>query len=159
MRNRKQFIARVILTVLTIAAVAAIFYNSSLSAVESSEQSSPITEYINSLLASWHIPLTVTQSLVRKAAHFTEYAVLGTLLTATVHLYAQKRSRTLLLALPIGAFVAVCDELIQLFPAGRSCEVRDMLIDFCGILFAALIVTLIISVIEKRRNKKGMKEG
>ncbi|MBQ9679104.1 MAG: VanZ family protein [Ruminococcus sp.] len=159
MGNRKSTAARIILTVLTVTAVAAIFYNSSLSAVESTEQSSPLTELINSFLSSLHIPLTLEETVIRKAAHFTEYAVLGTLLTVTVHLYVKKRSRTLLLALPLGAVVAVCDELIQLFPAGRSCEVRDMLIDFCGILFAALIVTLIISNIEKRRNKKGMKEG
>lgn len=154
MQNRKLFIARIILTVLTVTAVAAIFYNSSLSAVESTEQSSPLTELVNSFLSSLHIPLTLEETVIRKTAHFTEYAVLGTLLTVTVHLYAKKRSRTLLLALPPGAAVAVCDELIQLFPAGRSCEVKDMLIDFCGIVFAALIVTLIISIIEKRRNKR-----
>ena len=85
--------------------------------------------------------------------------MLGALLTTTVHLYMQKRGRTMLFALPIGALIAVIDELIQLFPAGRSCEVRDMVIDFSGILFATLIVTLIISFLEKRTPKKQLKEG
>ena len=151
MKDRSIRIARIVLTVLTVAAVAAIFFNSTRSAVESTEQSTPLTEMINSFLASLHIPLLITETMVRKAAHFTEYAVLGTLLTVTVYLYTQKRGRTFLCALPIGAAVAVCDELIQLFPEGRSCEVRDMLIDFCGAAFAVLIVVLIISIIEKRK--------
>lgn len=159
MKNRKLIIARVILTVLTIAAITAIFYNSSLSAVESTEQSSSLTEWMNSFLSFLHIPLAVTETFVRKAAHFTEYALLGTLLTVTVYLYAQRCRRTLLTALPTGALIAVCDELIQLFPAGRSCEARDMLIDFCGVLCAALLITLVISCKEKRYMKKQMKEG
>lgn len=159
MKKRKWSVARIILTVLTVAAVAAIFYNSSLSAVESTGQSSPLTEMINRFLASVRIPLTLTEGLIRKFAHFTEYAVLGTLLTTTVHLYTQKRGKTLLCALPTGALIAVIDELIQLFPAGRSCEVRDMVIDFSGIVFGALIVTLIISLLEKRSQNKQLKEG
>lgn len=159
MVNRKLFIARIILTVLTVTAVAAIFYNSSLSAVESTEQSSPLTDMINGWFSSVHIPIVIDETVVRKLAHFTEYTVLGALLTTTVHLYTQKRGRTLLFALPIGALIAVIDELIQLFSAGRSCEVRDMVIDFSGILFATLIVTLIISLLEKRTPKKQLKEG
>ena len=155
MKNRKRLIARVILTVLTVTAVAAIFYNSSRSAVESTEQSSPLTDWINSILATFPIPFSVTETFIRKLAHFSEYTVLGLLLNVTVYLYRSDRKKTLLTALPIGAAVAVCDELIQLFPAGRSCEVKDMLIDFCGVLFAGLIVYAFISILEKRRIRKG----
>ncbi len=77
------------------------------------------------------------------------------MLVTTVYLYVckkpKKRSRTLIISLPVGAAVCVIDELIQIFPEGRSCEVRDMLIDFSGILFSALIITGIISIKEKRR--------
>ena len=158
MNTRKLMIARVILTVLTVAAVAAIFYNSSLSAVESTEQSFPLTEWINSVLNSLRVPLVVNEAFVRKLAHFAEYAALGTLLSVTVYLYTPKCNRTLLTALPMGASVAVCDELIQLFSQGRSCEVRDMLIDFCGVLCTALLAVFIISNIEKR-NKKVYEEA
>lgn len=159
MKNRKFIIARVILTVLTVAAVAAIFYNSSLSAAESTEQSLPLTEWMNNFLKSLHIPLVMSEGFVRKLAHFTEYAVLGTLMTVTVYLYVRKCRRMLFIALPAGALVAVCDELIQLYSAGRSCEVRDILIDFCGVLCAALLITLFISYKEKRYMKKQLKEG
>ncbi|MBQ3284374.1 MAG: VanZ family protein [Ruminococcus sp.] len=161
MKDKKRMIARVILTVLTVAAIAAIFYNSSLSAVESTEQSSPLTDWINSILASLHFPFTLTEKFIRKLAHFSEYSALGILLSTTVYLYRRDRKKTLLTALPIGAAVAVCDELIQLFPAGRSCQVSDMVIDTCGIAFGTLIVLLFILIKEKRSIKKRMekKEG
>lgn len=161
MKNKKRMAARVILTVLTVAAVAAIFYNSSLSAVKSTEQSSPLTDWINSILASLPFPFAVTEKFIRKLAHFSEYSALGLLLSSTVFLYRQNQSKTFLTAMPIGAAVAVCDELIQLFPAGCSCQVSDMLIDICGIAFGTVIVLLIISIKEKRDIKKRMekKEG
>lgn len=150
--------ARVITTVLTIAAIAVIFYNSSLDAVISTQQSSPLTDWINSFLGDMKIGLSVTENFIRKTAHFTEYSVLGALMSTTVYLYRHKRLKTFLTALFLGAVVAVCDELIQLTSAGRSCQVSDMLLDTCGVLFGTLIVTGIISILEKRRSQK-MKEG
>ena len=70
--NKRLLIARIVLTVLTVAAIAAIFYNSSLSAVESTEQSSPLTDMINAFLHSIHINITLTEGFVRKLAHFAE---------------------------------------------------------------------------------------
>lgn len=153
MKDKKLMTARIILTVLTVAAVAAIFFNSSLDAVESTEQSSPITEWVNSILAILHFPFTVTEGFIRKAAHFSEYTVLGLLLSTTVYLYRQNKKKTVLTALPIGASVAICDELIQLIPAGRSSQVSDVLIDSCGVAFGMLIILFIISIIEKRKGK------
>ena len=121
MKDKKNLTARVILTVLTIAAIGMIFYNSSLSAVESTEQSSPLTDWINSILATFPIPFRVTENFIRKMAHFSEYTVLGLLLSTTVYQYRKDRKKTLLTALSIGALVAVCDELIQIFPADISC--------------------------------------
>lgn len=151
MKDKKLLIARIILTVLTAAAVAAIFYNSSLDADESTEQSSALLTEINRFFCSMGLRIELTENILRKMAHFTEYTVLGALLSTTVYLYAQKRGKMLLIALPIGAVVATCDELIQLVPAGRSSEARDVLIDFSGILFAALIVTLITFLRDRRR--------
>ena len=154
MKDKKRLIARIILTVLTVTAVAAIFYNSSLDADESTEQSSSLLLAINQFFCSMGIPIELTETVLRKMAHFAEYTVLGALLSTTVYLYAQKRAKTLLIALPLGAVIATCDELIQLIPAGRSSEVRDVLIDFCGVLLASLIVTLITYFIDRRRKVK-----
>ena len=154
MKDRKMMIARVVLTVLTVAAVAAIFYNSSQSAIESTERSSPLTDWINGILAGFPIPFSVTESFIRKLAHFTEYAILGVMLSVTYYVYQLKIRTALITTLITGAAVAVIDEIIQLFPAGRSCQVSDMLLDFCGVAFAAVIVMVIIRTIENNRRKK-----
>lgn len=154
MKDKKVIMARVILTVLTVAAVVAIFYNSSQSAVESTERSSPLTDWINGILAGFPIPFSVTENFIRKLAHFTEYSILGTLLSVTYYLYLQKIKKALIAALVTGAVIAVIDEIIQLFPAGRSCQVSDILLDCCGVVFASVIVMLIIRAAENHRRKK-----
>ena len=154
MKDKKVVIARVIMTVLTIAAVAAIFCNSSQNAVESTERSSPLTDWINGILAGFPIPFSVTENFIRKLAHFTEYAILGTMLSLTYYLYLLKIKKALIATLITGAVIATIDEIIQLFPAGRSCQISDMLLDFCGVTFATVIVMLIIRAIENKRRKK-----
>ncbi|WP_405342396.1 VanZ family protein [Ruminococcus sp.] len=158
MKDKKRMTARVILTVLTVAAVAAIFYNSSQSAVESTERSSPLTDWINGILAGFPIPFSVTENFIRKLAHFTEYAILGTMLSVTYYLYLLKIKTALIATLITGAAVAVIDEVIQLFPAGRSCQISDMLLDCCGVAFASAIVMLIIRAVENKRRKKQLNE-
>lgn len=158
MKDKKRMTARVILTVLTVAAVAAIFYNSSQSAVESTERSSPLTDWINGILAGFPIPFSVTENFIRKLAHFTEYAILGTMLSVTYYLYLLKIKTALIATLITGAAVAVIDEVIQLFPAGRSCQISDMLLDCCGVAFASAIVMLTIRAVENKRRKKQLNE-
>lgn len=154
MKDKKLITARVIMTTLTVAAIVAIFYNSSLDALESTEQSSPLTEWINMILARLPIPFSVTEKIVRKAAHFTEYSILGVLLSVTYHLYLRGKGKIFLAALPTGAVVATCDELIQLIPAGRSAQASDVLLDCCGVAFGALIVIGFISILELKQRKK-----
>ena len=154
MKEKKHTAARIIMTVLTVAAIAAIFWNSSRSAVESTQQSSPLTDWINSVLASLSISLQVTDKFIRKLAHFTEYSVLGVLMSVTVSLYTRLRIRLFAIVLASGALIAVCDELIQLTAEGRSCQVSDMALDTCGIAFGALIVTLILYVKDKRKKHR-----
>ena len=48
--------------------------------------------------------------------------------------------RTFLLPWAIGALYAVSDELHQSFVPGRSCELRDMLIDACGVAAGVAIL-------------------
>ncbi len=116
--------------------------------------SGTVREFINGILRSLGLPFILDEFIVRKLAHFTEYAILGALLSVTVYLYAAKRLRTWLVTLVIGAGVAVCDELIQTLSAGRSCQVTDMLIDFSGVMLASLVIQLILFLIYRNRKKK-----
>ena len=122
------------------------------------ERSSPLTDWINGILAGFPIPFSVTENFIRKLAHFTEYAILGTMLSVTYYLYLLKIKTALIATLITGAAVAVIDEGIQLFPAGRSCQISDMLLDCCGVAFASAIVMLIIRAVENKRRKKQLNE-
>ena len=140
MKITKQTIIRVLLTVLTLAAIGAIFYHSSMDAVQSSDESGGVLDFVLSFLRSIGINVVITDHMIRKAAHFIEYFVLGVLLSLTVLSYWPRRSRVLMIALPAGAVVAVCDELIQLTAEGRSCQASDMLLDSSAVLCAALLI-------------------
>ena len=73
--------------------------------------------------------------VVRKTAHFAEYAALGGALLG--HLQARSLRRPLrrkeLGAFALGTLYAASDELHQLFVPGRSGELRDVLLDALGV--------------------------
>lgn len=87
--------------------------------------------------------------IVRKSAHFTEYLVLGALVFWCLYKTKDKRLRTALAAV-LTSLYSVTDELHQLFSDGRSCELRDVLIDTCGGITGALGALLIFVIWEKR---------
>lgn len=141
------------MTVLSIAAVAFIFLRSMQSAEDSSQESGSLLEVINSLLSSLHIDVVMSEHFLRKAAHFTEYSILGVLFGVTSYLYMYKRAVSFLTTLIAGIAVAVCDELIQRAYEGRSAQFSDVLLDSSGVLFGGLIVTGIISLLIVRKRK------
>lgn len=92
----------------------------------------------------------VNMLLVRKLAHFTEYAVLGALLWLDWRLLGRDG---LLLPLGAGLLFAAGDELLQTFIPGRSGELLDVLLDFSGVLAAVLPARLIRKRKENKRRE------
>ena len=80
---------------------------------------------------------------IRKMAHFSAYFLLGILVLDAIITY-RKLSLKLrcLFSAAVCVIFAVSDEIHQYFVPGRSCEIRDMLIDASGALLAILIVAL-----------------
>ena len=154
MKKTKLTAARIVMTILTVAAVGFIFGNSLMNADDSSAESGRILGFINGILRSMNAGFELSEFIIRKAAHFTEFAVLGALLSVTFRLYVQKPLKAALLAASAGLCTAVCDELIQMSSSGRSCEIRDMLIDFSGVVSAALIVFLILRLKDRRKKNE-----
>ena len=77
--------------------------------------------------------------LLRKLAHFTEFASLGMILTWLTVLLAKPGALAL-----VGGFSAACiDETIQMFVPDRGPAFTDVLIDTSGVLAGVLILTLI----------------
>lgn len=94
---------------------------------------------------------------IRKMAHATEYAILGFLLTGSYADGSRKRKNVLLPAV-IGSLYAVSDELHQMFVPGRSCEIRDMLIDSSGVIVGTLLGFLIFIHWKNRKERTASKK-
>ena len=90
------------------------------------------------------------QFIARKTAHFSLYAILGLLSFLTVISYRNLKFglRTALSA-AICLLYAASDEVHQLFVPGRSGEIRDVCIDFCGSLLMITVLALSARYIKK----------
>ena len=128
---------------LTAAVMIYIFIQSALPGDVSGAESSIIVRMITSIVQA--DPETVS-FIVRKAAHFTEYMVLGACLLLNVRdCFAHLHPRQMWgLAWLLGTAYAVTDELHQRFVPERSCEPRDMCIDAAGVALGALIMLAIV---------------
>ena len=97
----------------------------------------------------------ITESLqlfVRKGAHVSEYAILGILLALTLGAYGVRRVFSL--ALAAGVLYAGLDEFHQRFVPGRSGEVKDVLIDTCGVFLGLAAVRLAGRLTESANEKR-----
>jgi len=76
--------------------------------------------------------LDIWHMILRKCAHFTEFAVLGVLSSLT--LLQTKVSHRVLIAMMFCLAVASLDETLQLFVDGRAGRIVDVMIDGAGAL-------------------------
>ena len=96
------------------------------------------------LLQTW-LPW-LTQTIIRKTAHFVEYAVLGALL------FGAAGVRYGLWFPPCFALLAaLSDETIQLFAAGRSGQISDVWLDLAGFLAGWIAVGAIAYFLRRRK--------
>ena len=84
-------------------------------------------------------------TLVRKAAHFTEFAVLGALWSG------YGRRRPLRCSWLYGLAVAATDECLQFIQPDRGPAVADVCIDYAGYLCGWLLVLLIAHMVVKKK--------
>lgn len=129
-----------------------IFYFSSRTATESTEQSDGVLNIIFRIFGE----NGVTAFIVRKCAHFLEFAGLSFLFS--IAFYQQTKAVRFLLPVCCTSLYAVTDEIHQLFVEGRTCKLLDWAVDTAGALFGFLlffivylIITKIISI-KKRKN-------
>jgi VanZ family protein len=75
--------------------------------------------------------------VLRKAAHLTEYAILGALLVRAL--------QSTPLALLAGSAYAVTDEVHQVFVSGRHGSPLDWLIDTIGVAAGVLVLARLVA--------------
>ncbi|MBP3240594.1 MAG: VanZ family protein [Oribacterium sp.] len=150
--------------ILTLLWMLVIFLFSSQPADKSTETSLFIGQMVESICVPGYVDLSDGEKrimaenidfFVRKAAHATEYAVLGMLLSLSVGEFAEcsfrERQRA---AFIFGAFYAVTDELHQIFVPGRAGLLRDVLIDSAGVLAGLLAIYVFKKITEMKICRK-----
>lgn len=144
--------ARGVTLLCTLAVVAFIFSNSMQPAAQSSEVSGGLLETVNRLLSL--IGMSMSEHLLRKLAHLTEFALLGVCLILTTRAYTDHVLQHITTPLFAGLAVPVLDETIQMFSVGRSAEVKDVLIDFSGVLIGMALTLALLWVISARKKRR-----
>lgn len=149
-RFQKNFNKKLILfSCLTILWIVVIFFFSLQSGDESSQLSGGIVAWVVSLICPEDFAHTeILEMLIRKAAHFTEYFILGVLMSLTIR--QTKCTRYILMPWFLGTVVACCDETIQLFSDGRAGRIFDVMLDSSGVLTGCLILFLLLLAKSKR---------
>ena len=159
--------------------MAFIFFQSALPADLSSQESGVIVDLIMRFFESiLPIGREAIVFAVRKGAHFTEYLILGAVLVQAVKEWNSESklpgvssgaeaapdprmsaAGCALAAWLIGTAYAVTDEFHQSFVPGRSCELRDVMIDSCGVLTGVLLVTLVEWIRRAKEQRQGEAGG
>lgn len=152
---KSQQIKRMIFAVLLLAWLMMIFAMSAQPAQQSSQLSGGLVSKIISVLypnlseLSQSAQTSIihnTTLVVRKAAHFFEYFVLGVLAILTANTFNKyKFFNRAVLATAFCVLYAISDEIHQHFVPGRACRFIDILIDSSGIIAAIFTISIITS--------------
>lgn len=88
--------------------------------------------------------------VVRKLAHFSEYALLGVLTCGLFRARRRELRRGPFPTVLLVALVPVVDECIQLFVPGRTGQPTDVLIDLGGLVFGGLLAWFVSARLPER---------
>ena len=97
------------------------------------------------------LPVELSMRLVRKLAHFTEFAILGVLAGLLFGSRCQRFRTGFLFAVMTGVMTALCDETIQLLVAGRTGQVQDVWLDTAGAFTGAVLALLGTGLMRRRK--------
>ena len=143
--NRKT--VKGLLTALILCNLALIWGNSLMTGTDSGNLSGSVLEWMSRFL-----PFLGTEAghhFLRKAAHFSEFCLLGALVS--MRRLAEDREPKLTLS-GFGLAVACIDETIQLYVPGRASSLIDVWIDTAGFVTGTVLVMLGTGLIRKKDN-------
>ena len=132
-----------VLYIMVILTLAFIWGHSMIPADLSSEESFHFVVLINNFLESLGSSISVTDHIVRKTAHFLEYALLGSEIALLKIVKAGScYSENALTEKPVFIWIGVpvIDEVIQYFTPGRACMWQDVLLDMCGFFVGYFLI-------------------
>ena len=140
-------------SVLSVGITAMIFWNSLQNAQASNELSDGVLTVVKPILSRLVGDSEELMDLiVRKAAHFMEFAALGLCLGGLADGLRTRFWRSSLVFFPLFTVlsVAVTDEFIQSF-SDRTSAVKDVILDFGGGAFGLAVMVLALAALQKMR--------
>lgn len=158
---KKQWVKRGLLWLLVIAIALVIFFFSDMDGTSSMKMSNGFTYWFMRLFHPDYDMLSPDKQeeifhlfvfIVRKTAHFTEFAAFGISLMLLIHKYQVRHG--LLWTWIIGTLYAGTDELHQYFKGTRTPSLRDVAIDSAGVLAGALMIAFIFWLFARIKENK-----
>ena len=160
-RDRRRLL-RALLLLAILAVAGMIFLFSAQSGAKSKETSDRVTDAALSIMVRGYKRMTESQRLpyrksvgliIRKAAHFSEFALLSALLA--LYIDTSPRRRGLRLSLPLSWLLATLyactDEIHQQYVSGRGPALLDVGIDSLGAVCGALIALALLAWARQRK--------
>lgn len=121
----------------------------------SSRESEGVFRLVYRIFGMFGMEQAVTEQLIRKLAHFSEFAAIGGLLLSCAYCFDRRKPyryapQVLLAALS----AALIDETIQLFVEGRAGMIADVWIDLGGAVTGALVMLGVYALYTRRKGQK-----
>ena len=138
--SKKQLLICIFLLILNLSFI---WGNSLMSGPQSAELSGGVMEWLEEMLGE---SISGGEFLIRKFAHFSEFACLGLLFAWLFQLLGQKSFHRFTLPLLCGSLSALTDETIQVLTPARGPSVVDAWIDTAGVTAGILLLLLILGI-------------
>ena len=151
MKRQKAFL--IIDILLLIITLAFIWLSSLESASESAEKSEGLLIAIAPILELFLSADRINEHMIRKLAHFIEFALLCGELILLCVIDRRTRPQQVINCLSASLAVAVIDEALQLL-SDRGPQITDVLLDFSGAVFGILFVLLIYVLVRMKKHRK-----
>ena len=144
-KGRKIYI--IISAVALLAVLITIFVLSAQNGEESSSTSGFFTDLIEAIFGQ-----PPNEAIIRTLAHFCEFAALGFLMCNFI--FALKDKLKPLFSILFSFIYAVSDEIHQYFIPERACQLSDLAVDLCGIVFGIAVFCVLNIIIIRIKHKK-----
>lgn len=156
--TKKRKAAAAVLTVLLLANLCFIWGNSLVSRSDSHNLSIGVLSFLPGFVKNLFPNQEQLVHILRKLAHFTEFACLGGLSCGLLATWGKVKPHPFFHLWTGGFLVAAIDETIQIF-TGRGSQLQDVWLDFAGFSAGLVLVLVVRAVVLRSKPKETPKEA
>jgi len=154
-RTKKRMI---LCSVLLAAVLMFIWGNSLTTGADSGAMSGRLMAWINTFLHVGEAHMQILHLVIRKMAHFTEFACLGLLLAWLFGMMGEKKGHLFCMPLLCAMAAACADETIQVFVPDRGPSPIDIWVDTCGAAVGIAVLLVGHAYIRRKQTLTIMEE-